>query len=58
MKQKLFLFLSLFAVFLLAGCQGADTLDGIPVEQVCLIHQEGRMTLPEQLGRELCSLLE
>ena len=31
MKQKLFLFLSLFAVFLLAGCQGADTLDGVPV---------------------------
>ena len=58
MKQKLFLFLSLFAVFLLAGCQGADTLDGVPVEQVCLICQEGRMTLPEQLGRELCSLLE
>ncbi len=58
MKQKLFLFLSLFAVLLLAGCQGADTLDGMPVEQVCLICQEGRMPLPEQLGRELCSLLD
>lgn len=58
MKQKLFLFLSLFAVLLLAGCQESDTLDGIPVEQVCLIHQEGWITLPEQLGRELCSLLD
>lgn len=58
MKQKLFLFLSLFVVFLLAGCQASDTLDGVPVEQVCLICQEGRMPLPEQLGRELCSLLE
>ena len=58
MKQKLFLFLSLFVVFLLAGCQASDTLDGVLVEQVCLICQEGRMTLPEQLGRELCSLLE